>query len=91
MVRGNGRCGFSGVTRKFPSCVQFSSQEGTWRSDFRVRLIFDPHYPRPRDTAGAMSQENVEMLDRIYEDLFGGRTLGADMLAVDVEWLCGCS
>ena len=26
------------------------------------------------------------MLDRIYGELFGSRTLGADLLAEDVEW-----
>ena len=34
-----------------------------------------------------MSGENVEMLDRIYGELFGNRTLGADLLAEDVEWV----
>ena len=34
-----------------------------------------------------MSAENVEMLDRIYEKLSGNRTLGADLLAEDVEWV----
>ncbi len=34
-----------------------------------------------------MSGENVEMLDRIYGELFGSRTLGADLLAEDVEWV----
>jgi ketosteroid isomerase-like protein len=34
-----------------------------------------------------MSGDNVEMLDRIYEEWFESRTLGADLLAEDVEWV----
>jgi uncharacterized protein len=33
-----------------------------------------------------MSQENVERFHRIYEEWYGSRRLGPDLLAEDVEW-----